>query len=203
MHTRGTATAITPFVAEAPRPERRRNWDAKAKERLSELERKWRERRDHIIRVIREQLRDDRSETVRPRRKPSRTAVTAPNRAQLRITVTDINDATATTKVAPLRIRILHAPTGDNVDGVDLSHFQEGSEYNVSHTFAAMMVAEGWAEPLAVDAPRLPTPFGPDDPFTMALVDQSTPPKLIKEQFPTDVRRDKAADTHRRRRKHR
>ena len=102
-----------------------------------------------------------------------------------------------------MRIHILHAPTGDDVDGVDLSHFQVGSEYNVTHTFAAMMVAEGWAEPLPVDAPQPPAAFGPDDPFTMPVLDRSTPPKLVKEQLPAYLAPDKAADMSRRRRKKR
>lgn len=129
--------------------------------------------------------------------------MSAPHRAQLQIIVTGINDAGAATKVAPLRIRILQAPTGDDVDGVDLSHFQVGCEYDMSHPFAEMMVAEGWAEPLPVDAPQLPTAFGPDDPFTMPVLDRSTPPKLVKEQLPTYLPRDKAADMSRRRRKQR
>lgn len=76
-----------------------------------------------------------------------------------------------------MRIRILQAPTGDDVDGVDLSRFHAGVEYNVGLTFAALLIAEGWAEPLPVDAPRPPTPFGPDDPFTTSFLDRSTPPK--------------------------
>jgi len=43
--------------------ERRRRWDANQKERLGELERKWREQR---IEIIREQLRDDCTETRQP-----------------------------------------------------------------------------------------------------------------------------------------
>ena len=45
---------------ESDHSERRRKWDVNRKERLSELERKWRERQ---IEIIREQLQGQRIET--------------------------------------------------------------------------------------------------------------------------------------------
>ena len=66
-----------------------------------------------------------------------------------------------------------------------------------------MMVAEGWAEPLSVDAPQPPAAFGPDDPLEMRVFDRSAPPKLVKEQLPAYLARDTAADMSRPRRKHR
>jgi hypothetical protein len=190
-------------VADIPRLERRRRWDGKARERLAELERKWRERRDQFIRSIREQLGGDACiETNRVGKKTSPKTGSGDRLGGQGI-VAGINNAPVTNEVAPMRIRILQAPLGDNVDGIDLSHFHVGNEYDVGATFAALFVAEGWAEPIPVSAPRVPTPFGPDDPFTTSVLDRSTPPKLIKEQFPTYVGRDKAADARRRRRKHR
>jgi hypothetical protein len=106
----------------------------------------------------------------------------------------------AQTAVLPMRIRILRAPPVGNIDGVDLSHFFVGGEYDVGHPLSALLVVEGWAEPLSGDGPQQPAPFGPDDPFTTSLLDRSNPPKLVKEQFPTEVPRHKVADLSRRRR---
>jgi hypothetical protein len=48
-------------VADGAHPERRRKWDGTSKDRLRELERKWRERR---IEIIREQHHAERTKTI-------------------------------------------------------------------------------------------------------------------------------------------
>jgi hypothetical protein len=50
-------------MADGRHPERRRNWDDKSKDRLRELERKWRERRGEIVR---EQHHAERTKTIHP-----------------------------------------------------------------------------------------------------------------------------------------
>jgi hypothetical protein len=93
-----------------------------------------------------------------------------------------------------MRIRIVHKPTLDDLDGVDLRHFQVGVEYDLGSTLASVLLAEGWAEPIPLEAPPLPVPFGPDDPFTMPVLDRNSPPNLVKEQHPPFLDRDLAPD---------
>jgi hypothetical protein len=50
-------------MADGQHPERRRNWDEKSKDRLRELERKWRERR---VEIVREQHHAERTKTIHP-----------------------------------------------------------------------------------------------------------------------------------------
>ena len=102
-----------------------------------------------------------------------------------------------------MRIRIVHKPTLDDLDGVDLRHFQVGAEYDLGSTLASVLLAEGWAEPIPLEAPPLPVPFGPDDPFTMPVIDRNSPPNLVKEQHPPFLDRDLATDVKWPRRKRR
>jgi hypothetical protein len=53
---------------------------------------------------------------------------------------------------------VKHPPIAD-VDGIRLDYFEVGAEYQVGNTIAALLLAEGWAEPLPLDAP-------PAEPFT-------------------------------------
>ncbi len=102
-----------------------------------------------------------------------------------------------------MRIRIMQKPPIDDLDGIDLRHFQVGIEYELGSTLASVLLAEGWAAPVPLDAPAPPVPFGPDDPFTMPVLDRNQPPNLVKEQRPPFLDRDFAADIKwpRRRRK--
>jgi hypothetical protein len=93
-----------------------------------------------------------------------------------------------------MRIRIVQKPFIDEIDGVDLQHFQVGTEYDLGNTLASVMLAEGWAEPIPLDAPPPPVPFGPDDPFSMPVIDRGSPPNLVKEQHPPFLDKDIAAD---------
>jgi hypothetical protein len=67
-------------------------------------------------------------------------------------------------------------------------------ECDLGSTLASVLLAEGWAEPVPLDAPPLPIPFGPDDPFSMPVIDRNSPPKLIKEPHPPAFHRESAAD---------
>ena len=107
-----------------------------------------------------------------------------------------------------MRIRIVQSPTVSDVDGVDLDGFTIGGEYEVGNSLGALLLAEGWAEPVALDAPKAPEPFGADDPFGTTTIDRSNPPNLVKEQHPPFLDRDLAHDIastgwrSRRRRRH-
>jgi hypothetical protein len=107
-----------------------------------------------------------------------------------------------------MRIRIVQSPTVSDVDGVDLDYFTIGGEYEVGNSVGALLLAEGWAEPVALDAPKVPEPFGADDPFGTTTIDRSNPPNLVKEQHPPFLDLDLAHDIastswrSRRRRRH-
>jgi hypothetical protein len=57
-----------------------------------------------------------------------------------------------------MRIRIIRKPTRDQADGIDLRRFVPGRKYEVGSRIGALMLAEGWAEPLADDEPALLPP---------------------------------------------
>jgi hypothetical protein len=64
-----------------------------------------------------------------------------------------------------MRIRIVQRPPCDSIDGIRLDHFELGYQYDVGNSLAALMLAEGWAEPVQLDEPALPVPFSETDPF--------------------------------------
>jgi hypothetical protein len=79
--------------------------------------------------------------------------------------------------------------------------FEVGRCYEVGNGIAALFLAEGWAEPVELDAPQSPEPFGLDDPFAVPLLDRNSPPNLIKEHAPPFLDRHQAADFRWRRRR--
>jgi hypothetical protein len=84
-----------------------------------------------------------------------------------------------------MRIRILRTPHITELDGIDLRRFAVGQDYEVGNRLGAVMLAEGWAEPLADDGPALLIPFSDDDPFmTRTLVRQDGPSNLRREAYP-------------------
>lgn len=93
-----------------------------------------------------------------------------------------------------MRIRIVQFPTISDVDGVELDGFTVGGEYEVGNSVGALLLAEGWAVPVALDAPKAPEAFGADDPFGTTTIDRSDPPNLVKEQHPPFLDRDLAND---------
>jgi hypothetical protein len=96
-----------------------------------------------------------------------------------------------------MRIRIVQEPSIGDVDGVDLTQFHVGREYDLGVTLASVLLAEGWAEPIPLDAPPPPVPFGPQDPFTMRIIGRHEPPALVRDEFQPSAKRARAADTHR------
>ena len=64
-----------------------------------------------------------------------------------------------------MRIRIIKKPQATSVDGLNVSKFIVGQQYDIGHAFGALFLAEGWAEPvddfeptLAVPLKKLPSP---------------------------------------------
>jgi hypothetical protein len=104
-----------------------------------------------------------------------------------------------------LRIRIVQTPPVSGIDGIRLDSFQLGQEYEVGNSVGALFLAEGWAEPVPLDAPPLIAPFSEDDPFDSAsLYRDRDIPKQAPEPAarpPTPLfERDIAADMYRFRR---
>jgi hypothetical protein len=64
-----------------------------------------------------------------------------------------------------MRIRIVRIPPVAGVDGIRLDCFAVGAEYEVGNSIGALFLAEGWAEPIPLDFPTPPEPFGESDPF--------------------------------------
>ena len=94
-----------------------------------------------------------------------------------------------------MRIRIVQAPSIAEVEGITLHLFEVGSEHEVGNTLGALLLAEGWAEPIALDAPKPPEPFSAEDPFGTTTLDRSSPPNLVREQHPPLAERDRAGDS--------
>jgi hypothetical protein len=102
-----------------------------------------------------------------------------------------------------MRIRILYRPPIDSIDGIRLDRFEPGSEYDVGISLAALMLAEGWAQPLAMDEPALLSPFNQTPADGPRTVEKPAPSNLVREYYPPCIegRPDVAADLKRDRRK--
>src|SRR5438552_2870216 len=64
-----------------------------------------------------------------------------------------------------MRIKILQTATMSTVDGIDLTRFRPGQMYEVGNVIGALLIVEGWAEPVASDERPLVIPlseFAPD-----------------------------------------
>jgi hypothetical protein len=53
-----------------------------------------------------------------------------------------------------IRIRIRQRPFTASIDGLRLDSFEVGHVYEVGNLTAALLLAEGWAEPVAADEPE-------------------------------------------------
>ena len=86
-------------------------------------------------------------------------------------------------------------------DGIDLRPFEPGQRHDVGASLGALLLAEGWAEPLDDDVALL-VPFSDNDPYTARVLDKGSPPNLVRELYPpyADESMSIAADFERRRR---
>ena len=48
-----------------------------------------------------------------------------------------------------MRIRVIHTPTENDIDGIYLDRFEVGHEYEVGPILGAYFLAQEWAEPVA------------------------------------------------------
>jgi hypothetical protein len=79
-----------------------------------------------------------------------------------------------------MRIRLIRKPTQPSIDGVRLDQFFPGFQYEVGTLLAAVMLAEGWAEPCEQEATSEFAPFS-----QFAPPSRRNPPNLIREIFPS------------------
>jgi len=97
-----------------------------------------------------------------------------------------------------MRIRMLRRPQETCIDGVRLDHFEPGLEYEVGSSFATLLCAEGWAEPLE---PALPDPSPADATHTSDNTARRRPARRFESTRKQPIERARAHDAGGRRRK--
>ena len=103
-----------------------------------------------------------------------------------------------------MRIRIIQRPHSDSIDGIRLDHFELGYQYEVGNSLGALMLAEGWAEPVQLDEPALLIPFSETDPFDARRLYRgpAKSPGSTRETYqPAPRQIDRASEIKRRRRR--
>jgi hypothetical protein len=103
-----------------------------------------------------------------------------------------------------MRIRIIQTPPVASIDGIQLGHFEPGHQYEVGNSLGAVLLAEGWAEPVDLDDPPMVVPFSESDPFDQRRLyrppERMDPSTLVRDTYPPSVEQiDKAAEFRRRR----
>ena len=91
-----------------------------------------------------------------------------------------------------MRVTIRRTPPIREIDGIRLEGFRVGQQYEVGNSVGALLLAEEWAEPVPLNAPKPFTPFSADDPFD-SLVLRKDSPKPINDR-PSSSPRALAAD---------
>jgi hypothetical protein len=82
-----------------------------------------------------------------------------------------------------MRIRITRTPPASSIDGLDLDRFEPGREYEVGTSVGNLMLAEGWAIPVTVEAAEAVLP--PHDTATTTPRPAADhPPNLKREVYP-------------------
>jgi hypothetical protein len=94
---------------------------------------------------------------------------------------------------AVMRLRIIQRLPISGIDGIRLDRFEVGAEYEVGNTTAALLLAEGWAEPVPLDAPAPAEPFVSEEPIDPTPLLRQRHDLVRKMHQPTTVRA-KAAD---------
>lgn len=54
-----------------------------------------------------------------------------------------------------MRVRVIRKPTPRSIEGLRLDQFEPGLTYELGNTLGALFLAEGWAEPVALDEPAV------------------------------------------------
>jgi hypothetical protein len=82
-----------------------------------------------------------------------------------------------------MRIRITRTPPASSIDGLELDRFEPDREYDVGTSVGNLMLAEGWAIPVPVEAPEAVLPWG-DTVTTKPGPTADHPPNLKREVYP-------------------
>jgi hypothetical protein len=102
-----------------------------------------------------------------------------------------------------MRIRIIQRPRTTSIDGIRLDRFEPGYQYEVGSALGALLLAEGWAKPVAIEEPGLVIPLSETDDLSASprQPDANAPANLIREHYPPylDERFPLAANLERRR----
>jgi hypothetical protein len=83
-----------------------------------------------------------------------------------------------------MRLKTLRTPSSDELAGIDLRRFTPGHKYDVGNRLGAVMLAEGWAEPVPNDDPALLIPFSDTDAYMSRVMDRNSSPNLVRETYP-------------------
>jgi hypothetical protein len=77
-----------------------------------------------------------------------------------------------------MRIRIIQKPGVSSIDGIRLDRFELGAQYEVGTNVGSVLLAEGWAVPVAPDDSAHLIPFRPPrrTAGTPNLIDKTYPP---------------------------
>jgi len=82
-------------------------------------------------------------------------------------------------------IRIVRKPAITNLDGIGLEHFEVGAKYEVGNAVGALLLAEGWAEPLPLSPPAAVLPFIETPlPARKPRAGSTGPPNLVRDTNP-------------------
>jgi len=81
-----------------------------------------------------------------------------------------------------LRIKIVQRPPSTSIDGIRLDRFEPGHQYVVGTLLGALMLADGWAEPVDDYQPESFVPLF--DTTSAVRIRTKRPPNLIREVYP-------------------
>jgi|SRR6185295_4126814 len=99
-----------------------------------------------------------------------------------------------------MRVKIIQKPSEPCIDGIQLDQFHVGRQYVVGTSVGALLLCQGWAEPIDDDSPALLIPLSESTPERP--VDDSRPPNLLRDESqPHYEGRATAMDHGRRRRR--
>jgi hypothetical protein len=87
-----------------------------------------------------------------------------------------------------MRIQIVQSPPSASIDGVRLDGFEIGEEYEVGNSVGALLLAEGWAVPVPLDAATPYVPFSEGDPYDDRLLYRKSRESSRKTSVPSPPR---------------
>jgi len=102
-----------------------------------------------------------------------------------------------------MRIEVVQRASVSSIDGIRVDRFEPGKRYEVGNSIGSVLLAEGWAVPVPLDAPMPDAPFDDNDPYDSRPLYKDDPSNLTREPSPPYLNRDIAADFQWRKRRRR